>query len=130
MLVYSPFVTNVSLFTKASLSLKFAFLKVDGIVQKKSKWIGSYLRFRMIFLLIHLIILGFITIYEPIIFLIIGPVVLHFLIIDMGLTVILTSIMADKEKGKNVNQMINLHNLHFILQHYFRPQLHHRQCNA
>ena len=86
----------------ATFGLMFAFMKVHGIMLKRSKWIGIYLGSRYAFLIIFLVSFIFTTISHRYYLddsILIGPMVLLYLIIDVGLTIILHRIIADKENG-------------------------------
>ena len=96
----------------APFGLFFAFMKIHGIMVKESKWIGIYLASRyslFIICLVSLIIISMSHYHYHVsmslnsdfvsVSLLIGSMVLPYLVIDMCLTIILHSIIADKEKG-------------------------------
>ena len=108
----SDLLVGIGMIIVAPFGLFFAFMKIHGIMVKESKWIGIYLGSRYPLFIICLVSLIIITMSHyhyhvsmsynldfVSVSLLIGSMVLPYLIIDMCLTIILHSIIADKEKG-------------------------------
>ena len=108
----SDLLVGIGIIIVAPFGLFFAFMKIHGIMVKESKWIGIYLGSRYSIFIICLVSLIIITMSHyhyhvsmslnsdlVSVSLLICSMVLPYLIIDICLTIILHSIIADKEKG-------------------------------
>ena len=108
----SDLLVGIGIIIVAPFGLFFAFMKIHGIMVKESKWIGIYLVSRYSLFIICLVSLIIITMSHyhyhvsmslnsdlVSVSLLICSMVLPYLIIDICLTIILHSIIADKEKG-------------------------------
>ena len=86
---------GIGIINVTNIGLCFAFLKIYGLMLKKSKWFGIYLGIRYALFNIFLIALIIIIIDDDLVsvpILISSSMVFHYLIIDIGLTVILHSV--------------------------------------
>lgn len=108
----SDLLVGIGIIIVAPFGLFFAFMKIHGIMVKESKWIGIYLVSRYSLFIICLVSLIIITMSHyhyhvsmslnsdfVSVSLLTSSMVLPYLIIDICLTIILHSIIADKETG-------------------------------
>jgi len=103
-LISSEYFTGIVMIIVAPFGLFFAFMKIYDMMVNESKWIGIYLGSRyalFITCLVSFIIITIVIVDSDFVSgsLLVSSMVFPYLIIDICLTIILQSIIADKEKG-------------------------------